>query len=214
MLGERKGRRTKASERPAPSHAFGFPNQQSRYAVARHLLLLAAVSLALYADALRNGFVTDDTLQLQDNPFVMSYRYIPRLFATNVWSSLHSTLSNYYRPLQMLFYMGEYHLFGFRPGPFHLVNLALNVAAVFAAYFLIRALADETLALWASVLFAFHPIHVEVVVWIAALPELLCALCYFTAMHFYHRARTDGDASRNHGSQRRFSLPDFSAKKR
>jgi tetratricopeptide (TPR) repeat protein len=155
--------------------------------------------MVLYADALRNDFVTDDTLQLQDNPLLTNYRYIPRLFATNVWSFLHSTTSNYYRPLQMLTYMGEYYLFGFRPGPFHLVNLLLNVAAIFAAYFLVRALADEKLALWASLLFAFQPIHVEAVVWIAALPELLCALCYFTAMRFYHRARTGFDPARNYG---------------
>jgi protein O-mannosyl-transferase len=157
------------------------------------------VSLALYADALRNNFVTDDTLQLQDNAFLTNYRYIPRLFGANVWSFLHSTTSNYYRPLQMLFYMGEYYLFGFRPLPFHLVNVLLNVAAIFAGYFLIRALAGEKLAFWASLLFAFQPIHVEVVVWIAALPELLCALCYFTAMRFYHRARTGVHPVRNHG---------------
>jgi protein O-mannosyl-transferase len=160
---------------------------------------LGALSVALYANALGNEFVTDDTLQLQDNPFLTNYRNIPRLFATNVWSFLHATTSNYYRPLQMIIYMGEYYLFGFRPWPFHLVNLLLNVAAIFAAYFLIRALADEKLALWASLLFALQPIHVEVVVWIAALPELLCALCYFSAMRFYHRARTGIRPARNYG---------------
>jgi tetratricopeptide (TPR) repeat protein len=199
MPEERMGRRAKVPKPPAPARVADLPDQKAHGKAGWHLLVLAAVSLALYADALRNGFVTDDTLQLQDNPFVMHFRYIPRLFATNVWSSLHSTLSNYYRPLQMLFYMGEYHLFGFRPGMFHLVNLLLNVAAVFAAYFLIRAFADESLALWVALLFAFHPIHVEVVVWIAALPELLCAICYFTAMRFYHRARIGGDSARDHG---------------
>jgi protein O-mannosyl-transferase len=199
MSEERTGRRAKVSRRAAPPRAAGLLDRQAHGRTGLHLLVLAAVSVALYADALRNGFVTDDTLQLQDNPFLMSYRYIPGLFATNVWSSLHSTLSNYYRPLQMLFYMGEYYLFGFRPGPFHLVNLLLNVAAVLAAYFLVRALADERLALWVALLFAFHPIHVEVVVWIAALPELLCAICYFTAMTFYHRARSGADSARDNG---------------
>ena len=136
---------------------------------------------------------------MQSNPFVRDYHYIPKLFATNVWSFARHTVKNYYRPLQMLFYMGEYYLFGFRSRPFHLVNLLLNTAAIFAAYFLVRALADEKLALWAALLFAFQPIHVEVVVWIAALPELLCALCYFTAMRFYHLARSGVHPARNHG---------------
>ncbi len=195
---ERKVAGAKVSKRDASVRGVGLQDRQTPGRTVLHLFVLAAVSLALYADALRNDFVTDDTLQLRDNPFLTSYRYIPRLFATNVWSFLHSTTSNYYRPIQMLFYMGEYYLFGFRPLPFHLVNLLLNVAAVFAAYFLIRALADEKLALWASLFFAFQPIHVEVVVWIAALPELLCALCYFTAMRFYHQARTGVRPARNY----------------
>jgi len=199
MFGKRNGRRTKVAEGPASARGSGIPKRRAHSRTALHLLLLAAVSLALYADALRNGFVTDDTLQLESNPFVRSYHYIPRLFATNVWSFVRHTLSNYYRPLQMLFYMGEYYLFGFRPLPFHLVNLLLNIAAIFAAYFLVRALADEKLALWAGLLFAFQPIHVEAVVWISALPELLCALCYFTAMRFYHRARSGVYPVRDHG---------------
>ncbi|MGC2421470.1 MAG: tetratricopeptide repeat protein [Candidatus Acidiferrales bacterium] len=156
------------------------------------------MSLALYADALRNGFVTDDRLQLQSNPLVTSYHYIPRLFTNNVWSFVRHAVNNYYRPIQMLVYMGEYYLFGLRPWAFHLVNLLLNIAAVFAAYFLVRALADEKLALWAALLFGFQPIHVEAVVWIAALPELLCALCYFTAMRFYHLSRSGVHPARNH----------------
>ena len=199
MIGKRKRRSAKISERPVPAHAIGFPGRQAHGKTALHLAILAAVSLALYADALRNGFVTDDTLQLQSNPLITNYHYIPKLFALNVWSFVRPTLNNYYRPLHMLFYMGEYYLFGLRPFPFHLVNLLLNVAAVFAAYFLVRALADEKLALWATLLFAFQPIHVETVVWIAALPELLCALCLFTGTRLYHQARSGVHPARNHG---------------
>src|SRR5271157_3268837 len=158
MLGERKDRRSRNSKRPASARGASPSERQGHGRVVLHLLILAAVSLALYADALRNGFVTDDTLQLQGNPLVTSYQYIPKLFVTNIWSFLHPAISNYYRPLHMLFYMGEYYLFGFRPLPFHLVNLLLNTAAIFAAYFLVRALADEALALWASLLFTFQPI--------------------------------------------------------
>jgi protein O-mannosyl-transferase len=199
MSGKRNGQKNKVAERPASARRSGFPEREAPCRGALHLLILAAVSLALYADALRDGFVTDDTLQLQSNPLVTSYHYIPRLFSTNVWSFVRPTVNNYYRPVQMLVYMGEYYLFGFHPWAFHLVNLLLNVAAVFAAYFLIRALADEKLALWAALLFAFQPIHVEAVVWIASLPELLCALSLFTAARLYHLARSGIHPARNHG---------------
>jgi len=199
MIEKRNGRRTKVAERPASARRAGFRELRGRGRAAVHLLILAAVSLALYADALRDGFVTDDAGQLVGNPLIKNYHNIPKLFSINVWSYLHPIANNYYRPLQMVFYMGEYYLFGLHAWQFHLGNLLLNVAAVFAAYFLVRALADERLALWAALLFAFQPVHVEAVVWIAAVPELLCALCYFTAMLFYHRARAGAQPARDHG---------------
>jgi protein O-mannosyl-transferase len=199
MTRERNGRRTKVSQRPASaSRAAGFPGKQARSRTALHLLILTAVSLALYADALRNDFVSDDTSQLVRNPLIRNYHNIPKLFSINGWSFLHANVSNFYRPVQMLFYMGEYYLAGLHPWAFHLGNLLVNTAAVLAAYFLVRALADEKLALWAALFFAFQPIHVEAVVWIAALPELLCALCYFTAMLFYHLARSGVHPARDH----------------
>jgi tetratricopeptide (TPR) repeat protein len=163
-----------------------------------HLSILAVASLALYAGALENDFVTDDVLQLRNNPFLTSYRYIPQLFRSNVWDFLHQR-SNYYRPLHMLISMGEYHVFGWHAWAYHLVNLLLNFAAISAAYFLIRGLADARLAFWACLFFAFHPIHTEVVVWIAALPELLCALCLFTGVRLYHTARNGIQPVRNYG---------------
>jgi protein O-mannosyl-transferase len=163
-----------------------------------HLSMLAVASLALYARALENDFVTDDVLQLRNNPFLTSYRYIPQLFRSNVWDFIHQR-SNYYRPLHMLISMGEYHLFGWHAWAYHLVNLLLNFAAIAAAYFLIRGLADAGVAFWTCLFFAFHPIHTEVVVWIAALPELLCALCLFTGVWLYHRARNGIHPVRNYG---------------
>jgi tetratricopeptide (TPR) repeat protein len=200
MPEQRKGRRTRGLEQPVSSRLAGFPDQRAHRQAVVHLLVLAAVSLTLYANTLRNGFVTDDNLQLRENKFITNYHYIPKLFTANVWEFLGKRISNYYRPLQMLFYMGEYYLFGLgHPWFWHLVAVLLHIAAVFAAYFLIRALADEKLALWAALVFAFHPIHVEVVAWIAALPELLCALSLFTAIHFYHLARTTARPVPNHG---------------
>jgi protein O-mannosyl-transferase len=165
---------------------------------ARHLLILGAVSMALYASALRNDFVTDDVMQLRSNRLLASYRNIPQLFGTNVWAFMHQ-VTNYYRPLHMLFSMAEYHTFGANPWAYHLVNLLLNFAVVAAGYFLVRGLGNATLAFWTCFFFAFHPIHVEVVVWIAAMPELLCALTLLAGMRLYHLAREGAHPVRNYG---------------
>ena len=190
-----------ASSLPQPPRA----TRQGDVAVSRgaptawHLALLAISIGGLYAAALRDGFVTDDTSELLQNQFITSYRYIPRLFATNVWAFANSGTSNYYRPLQMLVYMVEYHSFGFHPWLFHMVNLIVAFGGVVAVYFLVRELAaNASFAFWAALLFAFHPVHVEPVVWISALCDPLCGLSMFTAMFFYHRARTGPRPLLNH----------------
>ena len=80
-------------------------------------------------------------------------------------------------------------------------------------YFLVRTLARTgeiapsngldgsaaPLALGAALLFALHPAHVEPMVWISALPDLLCGLFLFIAMLFYHRARTGPHPLFGHG---------------
>jgi hypothetical protein len=203
MKGSRKLRgssRSVQAQPPSPAIAHaGSPGAASPPTVLWHLIVLAAATVALYAQALGNGFVTDDTLELLQNPFITSYRYIPRLFATNVWAFAHSGTSNYYRPLQMLVYMAEYYFFGFQPLPFHIFNLVVGAACVIAVYFLVRALVgNASIAFCAALLFAFHPVHVEPIAWISALCDPLCGLSMFTAMLLYHRARPGPRPILNH----------------
>ena len=152
------------------------------------LAILLGVAFFPYANALRNGFVADDNLQILRNPFVTDYHYIPNMFGTDVWGFAAVRSSNYYRPLQLLVYSLEYLAYGNRPWIWHLVNLLLNAGVVAAAYLLVAALADASLAFWASLFFALHPMHVEAVVWVAALPDLLCGLLLILATLAYHKA--------------------------
>ncbi len=161
-----------------------------------HLFILIAVSLSLYGLTLRNGFVTDDKMQILQNSFVRDPQDLTQAFRGDVWSFAHQNAtsfhrgSNYYRPLQILMYTGEYAAFGERPWPWHLVNMLLNAMAVALVYLLVLLLGDAQLGFWAALLFALHPMHTEVVAWIAAMPELLCAIFLFAALIFYHRARS------------------------
>ena len=161
-----------------------------------HLSLLILLSLALYAPTLRNDFVTDDHLQILQNPIVVEGKDLGRVFTGEVWDFARNANknnrvgSNYYRPLQLLGYAAEYPVFGDHPLGWHLVNTLLNAVVVALVYLLISSLGTPTLAFWAAFWFAFHPMHSEPVAWIAALPELQCAIFLLLAMLFYHRARS------------------------
>lgn len=165
------------------------------------MLILVLLSLALYAPTLRNDFVTDDKLQILRNPLVLEGKNLSHAFTGDVWSFSQQRPqdtrigTNYYRPLQLLVYAAEYQLFGDRPAGWHAVNVLLNAIVASLAYLLIASLASPRLAFWSALLFAMHPIHTEPVAWVAALPELQCALFLLLAILFYHRSRNAASPS-------------------
>src|SRR5712671_853815 len=81
------------------------------------LLLLAFVP---YFNSLFNSFVYDDRLQLVGNPYVHSFRYLPNIFGSTVWTFQGAQgVTNYYRPLMTFAYLIGYKLFGPVPFGFH-----------------------------------------------------------------------------------------------
>jgi protein O-mannosyl-transferase len=150
------------------------------------LLLLAFLA---YANTLVNGFVYDDHEQVELNPYVHSVHYVGRVLSTTVWSFQGAEgQTNYYRPLMTLSYLLCNKLFQSLPYGFHLANILLNCVVVWLVFWVSFMLwGDETVALCAAALFALHPIHTEVVAWIAAITELELAVFYLAAFVLFLR---------------------------
>ena len=182
--------RPKTLARPQP-----YRSGPDRTAV--HLILFAVLSLAIYARGLWNNFVTDDESEVLQDPLIRSFRRIPDLFAHNVWYFAGSETHNYYRPLKLIAYSVEYHLFGFRPTAWHLASILIHIAATISAYALMRSLASRQLAFWTALWFAIHPAHVEVVAWIAGGQDALCTTVLLLSVWFYHQARSGMSPPRN-----------------
>src|SRR5208282_4080239 len=49
-------------------------------------LALAILAFLVYSNALANGFAADDDSQLLNNPLVVNYREIPRIFGQDIWA--------------------------------------------------------------------------------------------------------------------------------
>jgi tetratricopeptide (TPR) repeat protein len=156
--------------------------------------LVLVCSFLVYANTLFHGFVYDDHFQVEGNPYVHSFRYIGRIFTTTVWSFQGMEgQSNYYRPLMTFGYLLCDRVFQSFPLGFHLVNLLLNCAVVWLVFRVCAALFhDQTVALGAAALFALHPIHSEVVAWIAAVTELQLAIFYLLGFLLYLRLGREG----------------------
>ncbi|MBN1676804.1 MAG: hypothetical protein JXR37_37520 [Kiritimatiellae bacterium] len=145
-------------------------------------LLLVAVTLAIYVQALDFGFAFyDDPFHVLENTHVtggLTRRNIEWAFVPHRTSLWH--------PATWISYMVDHALFGLNPRGYHLVNLGLHAAN---ALFLFLVLKSMTMAFWRSAfvaaLFAVHPLNVEPVVWVSARKDLLAALFWFLTMAAY-----------------------------
>jgi Flp pilus assembly protein TadD len=164
-----------------PVHAPAQP----RISEAVLLGLLVLVSAGAYANTLFNGFVYDDRQQIQENAYLTDWRYIPKIFGTTVWSFVgEAGATNYYRPLMTFSYLVLWKTFGELPYPFHLLNVLVNAGVVVMVFLAGRRIfGDERIGWVAALLFAVHPIHTEVVSWIASLPDL--QVTFFTLLCLY-----------------------------
>jgi protein O-mannosyl-transferase len=147
------------------------------------------VALLVYGNSLLNGFVYDDHHQVEGNPYVQSFKYVGKIFTGTVWSfqGLEGQ-TNYYRPLMTLGFLICNKLFQAFPSGFHVVNVLLNCLVVWLVFLACAILfSDDIVALAAALLFALHPIHTEVVNWIAAVTELELAIFYLAAFILFLR---------------------------
>lgn len=160
------------------------------------ILILLLVSFAVYFNALSGEFVYDDNYQIVDNPWIKDITNIPTIFSESVWSFQSKTsISNYYRPLMFIVYMLNYHIFGLKPWGFHLVNILFHCGASVLVFLVIRKfLADRRVTassvylsppFIAALLFVSHPIHTEVVTWIAGLPDVGFTFFYLLSFYLY-----------------------------
>jgi tetratricopeptide (TPR) repeat protein len=150
---------------------------------------LALVTLAVYLPALRHGFVEyDDQQYVTDNP---------RVQAGLTWTGLVWAFGFHagnWHPLAWLSHMADCQLYGAWAGGHHLTSILLHIAS---AMLLFSFLNRMTNALWRSAavaaLFAWHPLHVESVAWVAERKDVLCAFFWMLTLWCYVKSVTSDE---------------------
>jgi tetratricopeptide (TPR) repeat protein len=169
----------------AKIHAKQSPEKEREILTFLGLSILAFLP---YANTLMNSFVYDDYFQVVENPYVHSFRYVPKIFGTTVWSFQGAQgVTNYYRPLMSFGYLLFYQIAGGVPFSFHLANIVLNVVVVLLIFSVVRRLSGERVGLLAAGLFALHPLHTESVAWVAGVTDLELAVFYLLTFLLYLR---------------------------
>jgi protein O-mannosyl-transferase len=152
--------------------------------------ILAVLATALYAGTVRFEFPFDDNVHVVDN---LDVRQVGRSLAALVTPTWPGYV---YRPLPIVSYGLTHALFGLQPWAYHATNVLLNAAVVVLAYVCLLRLVPGPLAFVTALLFAFHPLHVEVVASIANRTELFTALFGLAALAVLLPARAAADGPR------------------
>ena len=145
---------------------------------------LAAITLALFWPVNQHDFINlDDPDYVTDNPVVQA-----GLTGSGLRWAFGASHANNWHPLTWLSHMLDCQLFGLRPGAHHLASLGFHIAST---VLLFLALNQMTSAVWRSALvaalFAWHPLHVESVAWVAERKDVLSAFFFMLTLWTYGR---------------------------
>jgi tetratricopeptide (TPR) repeat protein len=146
--------------------------------------LLLGGTLIVYWPVTGFDFVNfDDTDFVTNNPHVQA-----GLTSAGFKWAWHSEVARNWHPITMLTHMLDCQLFGLNAGRHHLVNLLFHASNALLLFQLLRLM---TGTVWRSAfiaaLFAWHPLHVESVAWIAERKDVLSTFFWFLSMGAYVR---------------------------
>ncbi|MBT0653837.1 tetratricopeptide repeat protein [Geomobilimonas luticola] len=146
------------------------------------LILIAAVTTAVYWPALRNGFIDfDDDVYVTANLMVQQGLSLKGF----LWSLTTFHAANWH-PLTWLSHMLNVELSGMNPAGHHATSLfihAVNSMLLCALLYRLTGFVGRSLVV--ALLFAIHPLHVESVAWVAERKDVLSTLFWFLTMGAY-----------------------------
>ena len=168
--------------RSAKSKSFISPASRKKL-LTISILVIIFVTAIVFIASLFNGFIEwDDPDYVYENPLIRTFS------PGNIEAIFTRSFQGAYCPLTIISYACEYHFFKANPFIYHFTNYILHIAVsllVFASIYLLAK--DMLVALFVSLIFGIHPLHVESVAWIAERKDVLYAFFYMLAILAYQR---------------------------
>jgi len=160
-------------------------------------VVIICISIGIYANTLRNGFVFDDEGTIVENSMIKNFGNLQKLFQADYFSR-SGEMS--YRPIVTFSYFLDYAAFGLKPWGYHLTNIILHVVNGVLLYTFLTLLFQPSAANWQpsdikemlysrsfliSLLFATHSVLTEAVNAISFREDLLVFLFYISTLSLY-----------------------------
>jgi tetratricopeptide (TPR) repeat protein len=148
------------------------------------LLIFLVLGSILYYPTTAFEFLLnfDDDQLILNNPQLqgLTFLKLKEIFTEAVFGLYH--------PVTTLSWAIEYSLFGLDPYYFHLNNIVLHlINAILVFYFIQKLLKNKLVALFCSLLFIIHPMHVENVAWLSSRKDLVYTFFFLLGLIQYLR---------------------------
>jgi protein O-mannosyl-transferase len=133
-----------------------------------------------------SNFSSLDFVSYDDGAYVFDNPVIKSLSFKNIATIFTSFSNANYHPLTILFYAIEFQLFGLNAAGYHFINILLHLINTALVFLLILKISKRNeVAIICALFFGIHPMHVESVIWISELKDLLYSMFYLGAMYYY-----------------------------
>lgn len=148
-------------------------------------ILISAVCFLAYFNSLANPFIWDDEALVVANTLIRTPQNIFLSFTSDLYFGVSSG-SNFYRPLQTLSYIFDYHFWQLDPFGYHFTNIVLQIGVSFLVFLLLfKLLKNFAVSISAAAMFAVSPLHSESVAYISGRAEMLVGFFIILSLLFF-----------------------------
>ena len=125
------------------------------------------------------------------NSLIRSWQNIPQAFSSDLYYD-SPTGSNFYRPLQTISFIFDYHFWQLDPFGYHFTNIVLQISVAFLVFLLVfNLLGSLIISSWTAVLFAVTPLHTEAVTYISGRAEMLVGFFILLSLLLFIKSRKE-----------------------
>ena len=161
-----------------------------KYLIFWPYLILTVLIVFVYLPTFSGDFILDDRPLIQNNPYVKTFHspfsYFTQEDGVTDELDAGNYHTGYYRPLINLTYSLDHQLWGLNAAGFRVTNLFLHIICCFVLFRFLQFLVnDRNAALWATLIFAVHPVNTESVSWIASRNNILVTMFSVSSLFFY-----------------------------
>jgi len=148
--------------------------------------LLGFTVFLVYFNSLFVPFIRDDIHLVVHNPYIKNFLNFPHYFTQDLF---RGKTSNFYRPMQTIFYAIVYHIAGLKPCVFHLLNIILHILNTILIFVLVKRLYGEKIAFFASLFFGIHPLNTEAITYISGTADPLFFMFGLLSIYLFVKKR-------------------------